>query len=142
MLPAVTVVSFLSGSALLDGYACSESSDRCSRDVAASFWPAVAAAAVYDCKVRVAFSSLVRLLSQVTTRQRTSRARSQVPDRVLPSRMRSGTWKGARSQTRASGGKPKLREKHQHPCHRLSMIRPRASRSSSHRDERWEGCRV
>ena len=32
-------------------------------------------------------------------------------------------------------------ERH-HPCHRLSKFRPRASRSSSHRDERWEGCRV
>ena len=30
----------------------------------------------------------------------------------------------------------------QQQCHRLSKIRPRASRSSSHRDERWEGCRV
>ena len=33
-------------------------------------------------------------------------------------------------------------EGHIHPCRRRSMIRPRASRSSSHRDERWEGCRV
>ena len=33
-------------------------------------------------------------------------------------------------------------EEHHLPCRRRSMTRPRASRSSFHRDERWEGCRV
>ena len=48
VLPAVPVVPFLPGPALRDGFsvACSGSSDRCSRGVAASFWPAVAAAAI------------------------------------------------------------------------------------------------
>ena len=65
------------------------------------------------------------------------------------------------TDSRASGGKLKLRmwshevkdpsfrwqEKtpggeRQHMRRRLAMTRPRASRSSSHRDERWEGCRV
>ena len=48
VLPAVPVVPLLPGPALRDGFsvACSGSSDRCSRGVAASFWPAVAAAAI------------------------------------------------------------------------------------------------
>ena len=65
------------------------------------------------------------------------------------------------TDSRASGGKLKLRMwshevkdpsfrweakapgvELQHMRRRLAMTRPRASRSSSHRDERWEGCRV
>ena len=38
----------------------------------------------------------------------------------------------------AGEAKAPVGERH-HLCHRLSMIRPRASRSSSHRDERWDG---
>ena len=45
VLPAISVVSLLPGPALRDGF-LPGSSDRCSRGIAASFWPAVAAAAV------------------------------------------------------------------------------------------------
>ena len=39
-------------------------------------------------------------------------------------------------------GNQNFGEEHHLPCRRRSTIRPRASRSSSHRDERWDGCRV
>ena len=64
VLPAVPVVPFLPGPALRDGFSvtCSGSSDRCSRGVAASFLPAVAAAAnqVLSRRCGVSYGQLLR----------------------------------------------------------------------------------
>ena len=151
------VVSLLPDPALRDGFsvACSLLSGSMHRggfvgvlglrivvqDVAASLGLAVAAAAVFGrcgvTDVSCCGSDNLNLVGSSMF------AFSSLAGTLLTSRTSSSAWKGARSKSCASREKPKapVRKRH-HLCHRLSMIRPRASRSSSHRDERWEGCRV